>query len=252
MRDAPYLAYSETASPHRSPAHGGTANRLICSHTTRSWNRKGCRGACCRCADYRVCRYWAYHRGSAVVLIIQVVNMVLAPVRMNATVMRNLDEVLASVQLLEVDRTPKILASPKTGQHRAGVGYHLMWTELEVQNTSTTKPLRDTQVRILDCEHIASDHEKGGLFHNLGHSLSDWTPMALRCEELDTISMDIPGGVSRRLWLPIRIIPTRHLECSMIPVAHRYTWSPRSRLRFPALTQRHGVESSSLNATRTI
>ena len=144
--------------------------------------------------------------GFAILLFLR--NLVMAPSRMERKVVFEADNRIEAINakltaLLEENARlteeciPRISAVAHTGLHMLGMGTHLMWAELEVENTSPTQPLMSTQVRVVTCEHIAPPSDNTEVFKNLGNYMWDWSPITLLWTQSDSDAMDIPGGVSR-------------------------------------------------------
>ena len=120
-----------------------------------------------------------------------------APYRQRDEARAQVATVLDENGRLTEERIPKISAEACTGVNTSGIGAHLMWAELKVENTSPTQPLNGTQVRVVTCEHISPPLDGTDEYKNLGAYMWDWSPITLRWSQSDSDAKDIPGGTSR-------------------------------------------------------
>lgn len=109
-------------------------------------------------------------------------------------------EVRARVQVLEQERIPMLACRATSGRKLHDKDHeHLMWAELEVQNTSSSVTLHDVQVRIATKVCVQEKQDEAGKF--IAFDAGDFSPILVCWSTRNALpkqlGLDIPPDTTR-------------------------------------------------------
>ena len=111
-----------------------------------------------------------------------------------------LQESKQRLQDLEEERIPRVVVKPNGGRrHWDWEHEHLMWSELQVTNTSSSLSLNDVEVRLINRIHVLEKQDAPGNY--MLYDPHDWSPLSVYWSErnapFEQLKMTIPPSVTR-------------------------------------------------------